>query len=278
MGCGYSIIPPIDCHKVEKRICSFIKDTIKSAGARGAVIGLSGGLDSSVTAYLLARSIGPGNVKALIMPDSRITPKSDTKDAWTVAEELDIESREVDIATICNSIIKSHPYGSESHLTAAGNVRARVRMVLLYYAANTMNMLVCGTSDKSEIMIGYFTKYGDGGADFLPIGDLYKTDVRRLARHLGVPEKIASKPSSPRLWPGQTAEGELGLSYEIVDCILYLVYERNLSAEEAAVKLNLKTETANTIIRRVEGSKHKRSTPPFPAVSYLRVASDSLSS
>ena len=231
-----------------------------------------------MTAYLLAKSIGSANVKALIMPDSRITPKSDTNDARAVAGELGIESREVDIATICDAIIKSHPYRSEDHITAAGNVRARVRMILLYYLANTTNMLVCGTSDKSEIMIGYFTKYGDGGADFLPIGDLYKTDVRRLARHLGVPERIASKPSSPRLWPGQTAEGELGLSYEIIDCILYLVYERNLSAEETAVKLNLKTETVNAIIRRVEGSKHKRSTPPFPALSHFRVISDNLSS
>jgi NAD+ synthase len=271
-----TMIPPIDCHKVLERACAFIKEVIEDANAKGAIIGLSGGLDSSVTAYLLVRSLGPGNVKALIMPDSRVTPESDTKDAWTIAKELRIEAREVDITSMCDTIIKSHPYKLENAI-AAGNVRARVRMILLYYIANTMNMLVCGTGDKSEIMLGYFTKYGDGGVDFLPIGDLYKTDVKRLARHLGVPEKIMSKPSSPRLWPEQTAEGELGLSYDIIDPVLYLVYERGLNPEKVAAKLGLKTEAVNAIIRRVESSKHKRSTPPFPALSHFRTG-DLLSS
>jgi len=263
-------LPPLDYSKVEREICLFIRSVVEEAGVRGLVLGLSGGVDSSVTAYLAVKALGPEKVKALIMPDHRATPKSDVEDAWMIAESLGIEAREVDIASMCDAIVEGHPYKSKDDMVAVGNVRARVRMILLYYAANTMNMMVCGTGDKSEIMIGYFTKYGDGGVDILPIGDLYKTDVRGLAKHLGIPEKIAMKPSSPRLWPGQTAEGELGVSYDIIDPILYLIYERGFKPEEAAARVEVSLDTVTAIMRRVEASKHKRSMPPFPAISHLR--------
>jgi len=264
------VLPALDHHQVEREVCSFIRRKVEEAGARGLVIGLSGGLDSSVVAYLAVRALGADKVKALIMPDYRVTPREDLEDAWTIAKELGLEAKEVDIAPICDAIVERHPYRAKDNLVALGNVRARVRMVLLYYAANVMNMLVCGTSDKSEIMIGYFTKYGDGGADLLPIGDLYKTDVRRLARHLGLPDRIASKPSSPRLWPGQTAEGELGMSYDVIDSTLYLVYEKGYKPEEAASRIGVSLGIVNAVIRRVEGSKHKRAMPPFPSISHLR--------
>jgi NAD+ synthase len=264
------VLPELDNSLVEREVCSFIKKKVEEADARGLVIGLSGGLDSSVVACLAVRALGAHRVKALIMPDHRVTPKEDLEDAWAVTKELNIEAREVDIAPICDAIIESHPYRAKDDLVATGNVRARVRMVLLYYAANVMNMLVCGTGDKSEIMIGYFTKYGDGGADILPIGDLYKTDVRRLASYLGLPDRIAFKPSSPRLWPGQTAEGELGLSYDVIDPTLYLVYEKGHRPEEVAFRIGVSLDVVNAVIRRVEKSRHKRSMPPFPSVSHLR--------
>lgn len=264
------VLPVLDHAQVEREVCSFIRRKVEEAGARGLVIGLSGGLDSSVTACLAVRALGADKVKALIMPDYRVTPREDLEDAWTIARELGLEAKEVEIAPICDAIVERHPYRAEGNLVALGNVRARVRMVLLYYTANVTNMLVCGTSDKSEMMIGYFTKYGDAGADLLPIGDLYKTDVRRLARHLGLPDRIVSKPSSPRLWPGQTAEGELGMSYDVIDSTLYLVYEKGYKPEEAAFKIGVSLDVVNAVIRRVEGSKHKRAMPPFPSVSHLR--------
>ncbi|MEM4468878.1 MAG: NAD+ synthase [Candidatus Nezhaarchaeales archaeon] len=265
-----SIIPPLDNSKVVSEVCSFIRRVVEEAGVKGLVIGLSGGVDSSVTAYLAVKALGPSRVKALIMPDYRATPKSDVEDAWSVAKELNIEAKEVDIAPICDAIVENHPYKVKDDILAMGNVRARVRMVLLYYAANTMRMMVCGASDKSEIMIGYFTKYGDGGVDIMPIGDLYKTDVRRLAKYLGIPDKISLKPSSPRLWPGQTAERELGISYDIIDPILFLVYERGYRPEEVALRVGVSLEVVNSVIRRVESSRHKRAIPPFPSVSHLR--------
>lgn len=264
-------LPPLDYSKVELEICSFIRRIVEEASVRGLVIGLSGGVDSSVAAYLAVKALGSNRVKALIMPDYRTNPKSDVEDAWSIAEELGIEAKEVDIASMCDAIIENHPYKVKDDVLATGNVRARVRMILLYYAANTMNMLVCGASDKSEIMIGYFTKYGDGGVDVMPIGDLYKTDVRRLAKHVGIPDRISLKPSSPRLWPGQTAEGELGVSYDIIDPVLFLVYERGYRPEEAASKIGVSLETVNAVITRVKSSMHKRAMPPFPSVSHLRL-------
>ena len=270
-------LPPLDYSRVENEVCSFIRRVVVEAGVKGLIIGLSGGVDSSVTACLAVKALGPERVKALIMPDYRTTPKSDVEDAWMMAEKLGIEAREIDIAPICDAIVERHPYRVKENVVAFGNVRARVRMILLYYAANTMNMMVCGASDKSEIMMGYFTKYGDGGVDILPIGDLYKTDVRRLAVHLGVPEKIAFKPSSPRLWPGQTAEGELGLSYDVIDPILYLIYEKGFKPEEVATKIEVSLDAVMAVVRRVESSRHKRSMPPFPALSHLRESPSTLS-
>lgn len=264
-------LPSLDYSKVELEICSFIKRIVEEAGVRGLVIGLSGGVDSSVTAYLAVRALGSNKVKGLIMPDYRTTPRSDVEDAWDLAKELGIEAKEVDIAPICDAIIDRHPYKVKDDVLAVGNVRARVRMILLYYVANAMNMLVCGASDKSEIMIGYFTKYGDGGVDMMPIGDLYKTDVRRLAKHVGIPDRIYLKPSSPRLWPSQTAEEELGMSYDVIDSVLFLIYERGYRPEEVASKISVSLETVNAVMRRVESSRHKRAMPPFPSVSHLRL-------
>ena len=150
-----------------------------------------------------------------------------------------------------------------------GNLRARIRMCLLYYYANKKNLLVLGSGDRSEILIGYFTKYGDGAVDLLPIGILYKSQVRRLAAHLGVPEKVAFKPSSPRLWPGQTAEGELGIPYEEIDLVLHAVFDRGISWEEAAEATGVDEWKVRRIRELHEKSKHKREMPPTPPIEVV---------
>jgi NAD+ synthase len=249
--------PKLDLSKARKEIVSFIKRKVENSGSEGVVLGISGGIDSAVTAYLCVESLGSKRVMALLMPDMRITPESDIEDAGKIIQELCVESKTIDIAPIHRSFMKflSH------NVVAEGNLRARIRMALLYYHANIMNRLVAGTGDKSELLLGYFTKYGDGGVDFLPIGDLYKTEVRKLGEMLGISRRIVTKKSSPRLWAGQTAEAEIGLSYEEIDKILIAYFEDNLSMLQISKKLKLEKEKVQRIISRCEINKHKLSLP-----------------
>lgn len=254
-------LPALDYEKVARAVEDFIASTVEASGRRGVVVGLSGGLDSSVTARLCVDALGPERVRGLVMPDSDVTPWEDVEDALRLAEGLGVEAEVVDITGVVRAIVKSLPF--EGDRVAVGNVRARVRMVMLYYAANSLDLLVAGTGDRSELLLGYFTKYGDGGADLLPIGGLYKTQVRELGRRLGLPPRIVEKPSSPRLWRGQTAEGELGLSYELIDPILHGLYDLGLSEEEVAEGVGVGLEEVRRVRSMVERSRHKRSPPPI---------------
>ncbi|MBP1357902.1 MAG: NAD+ synthase, partial [Sulfolobus sp.] len=155
-----------------------------------------------------------------------------------------------------------------------GNIKARIRMILLYAFAQKMNYLVVGTGDKSELMLGYFTKYGDGGVDILPIGDLYKTQVRMLGKYLGIPDEIVNKPPSPALWEGQTAEGEIGLDYETIDSILYLRFEEMREVEEIANLTRIGVEKVYKIINMVKLSQHKRLPPEIFRLSGRAINSD----
>lgn len=229
------------------------------ARAKGVVLGLSGGLDSSTAAYLSVRALGRRRVLGLLMPD-QATSSRDLEDAKLVAKKLNIPYRLFDLNPLCERIF---PLFRENR-NARGNVKARLRMVLLYYAANSKNLLVVGTSDRSELLTGYFTKYGDGGADLLPLGGLFKTQVRELASYLGVPERILSKPSTPGLWPGQTAEGELGMSYELLDSILHLKLDLGMNPSFIQKKLGVSKELIERLLRRVEATEHKRRLPPSP--------------
>jgi len=157
--------------------------------------------------------------------------------------------------------------------TARANLKPRVRMLCLYYYANRYGMLVCGTTDKSEAMLGYYTKWGDGAADIEPIMDLYKTQVRQLASYLGVPEEIIRKPSTPALLPGQTAEGELGLKYEVLDLILYGL-EHFLSPERIAKDVGVPLDTVLAVKRRWMENEHKRRTPVTVKLAYRTVGMD----
>ena len=246
-----------DLTSAKRRIIAFIKRKVEESEAEGAILGISGGIDSAVTAYLCVEALGSRRVMGLIMPDLRATPDQDVKDAKLVASELCIETKEIDVAPIHKAYVKS----LESSRLAEGNLRARIRMSLLYYHANLMNRLVVGTGDRSELLLGYFTKYGDGGVDILPIADLYKTEVRRLGEALGINRRIVAKRSSPRLWPGHIAESEIGMSYETVDRLFKLKFEEGLGVDAIAAKMKLSQTKLNAILAKYQASEHKRQMP-----------------
>ncbi len=259
--------PPLDYEYAITRIVQFIRDYFSRSGARLAVIGLSGGIDSSVTLVLTVKALGRDRVKALVMPDSSVTPREDVEDAIELAEMLGVQYYVIDIKPIVESYATIVPFFDWGHRIATGNLRARIRMNLLYYYANRFKGLVVGTGDKSELLLGYFTRYGDGGADILPIGDVYKTQVREMGRRLGVPERIVRKPSSPRLWPGHLAEEELGLKYDVIDAVLYRYVDLGMSISEIVEDTGLSEEVVRAIIKRVHAYEYKRKMPPIPRVS-----------
>ena len=268
-----TIIPPINYDYALNRILSFLREKLSETGLEGLVIGLSGGVDSSVTAAIAVKALGSEKVHGLILPDSRTTPREDIDDAIELAEKLNIKYHLITIDNIYDTIINTIPFYKENDI-ANGNVRARIRMIILYYYANVNNLLVCGTGDKSEILLGYFTKYGDGGVDMLPIGDLYKTQVRIMGKRLGLPEKIYLKPSSPRLWPGQTAENELGISYEIIDTVLYYFIDQRYDIDRINMETGIPKDLVNKIINRVFKNEHKRMTPLIPKIGGTTINND----
>jgi len=268
-----TIIPPINYDYALNRILSFLREKLSETGLEGLVIGLSGGVDSSVTAAIAVKALGSEKVHGLILPDSRTTPREDIDDAIELAEKLNIKYHLITIDNIYDTIMNTIPFYKENDI-ANGNVRARIRMIILYYYANVNNLLVCGTGDKSEILLGYFTKYGDGGVDMLPIGDLYKTQVRIMGKRLGLPEKIYLKPSSPRLWPGQTAENELGISYEIIDTVLYYFIDQRYDIDRINIETGIPKDLVNKIIDRVFKNEHKRMTPLIPKIGGTTVNND----
>ncbi len=263
----------VDYDYIERRIVSFIRTYVNSVGAKGAVIGLSGGIDSSVTASLLVKALGKDRVLALIMP-SKATPPDDIKDATQLAQMLGVKYDLINIDPIKESFSRTIPAFRESEVVANGNILARVRMTILYYYANLNNMIVAGTGDKSELLIGYFTKYGDGGVDILPIGDVYKSQVRMLGKRLGLPDSIVTKPSSPRLWEGQTAEGELGISYADIDVILHALVDLRMSPQKAQEATGKPLNIIEQIWRRVITTEHKRRTPVVPRIGLRTIGLD----
>ncbi|MEB3860235.1 MAG: NAD+ synthase [Desulfurococcales archaeon] len=262
-------IVDIDYGRVERHLTSFIKSYVEKAGVKGAVIGLSGGVDSSTTFALVARSLGPKRVKALIMPDSGVTPRDDVEDARSLAESIGSEYELIDIKPIVDAYKREIPiYENEEgpDRVPLGNLRARIRMSLLYYYANREDRIVVGTGDRSEILIGYFTKFGDGACDIMPIAVLYKSQVRKLALHLGVPRKIAFKPSSPRLWRGHEAEKELGISYDVIDAVLHLRVDKGEEPANISRYLGVPSSIVERIMELHENSWHKRSLPLAPSL------------
>jgi NAD+ synthase len=196
------------------RIARWIQEQVEEAGVQGGVFGMSGGIDSSVVAALSHRALGERNL-GLIMPCHSVP--QDVEDAREVARVIGLRTEEVDLSGIYDRLVDLFPPGNT---LAKSNLKPRLRMLSLYYYANVRNALVVGTSNRSELAVGYFTKYGDGGADILPIGGLLKQEVRALAYALGLPRRIIEKPPSAGLWEGQTDESEMGITYEALDSFL----------------------------------------------------------
>lgn len=247
----------LNLSSVRRRIVSFIKQQVEDSQAEGVVLGISGGIDSAVTAYLCVDALGSRRVMGLMMPDLRTTPEEDMRDAKLVASELCIETKEIDIAPIHKAYMKT----LEPNRLGEGNLRARIRMSLLYYQSNLMNRMVAGTGDRSELLLGYFTKYGDGGVDMLPIADLYKTEVRRLGEVLGINRRIIAKRSSPRLWAGHIAEDEIGATYEVVDEVFKLKFDEGLTNSAIATRVKIPREKLDAILAKNKASEHKRHMP-----------------
>jgi len=244
-----------------KRIERFISDYVEASSSNGIVIGLSGGLDSAVVAKLAVNALGPERVSALILPASA-TPEKDVVDAADLASSFGIHYNTINI----DPIIERYAQALPADERAVGNLAARIRMGILYYHAAIKGYLVTGTSDKSERMVGYFTKFGDGAADLLPIADLYKTEVRALASFLEIPKEIVEKKSSPRLWKDHLAEQEIGLSYDRIDPILRLM-EKKLSPAATARRLRIPLAEVKMVERLVKKSAHKRRQAPIAKLS-----------
>ncbi|AKB82052.1 NAD synthetase [Methanosarcina barkeri 3] len=247
----------------QNKIIDFIRNEIRKAGVDGAVIGISGGIDSALAATLTVKALGKDKVFGIHMPESSLTPSEDSKDAKTLADWLGIEFQTIDISGIISAFMAAIPESESADRLSMGNLKARIRMSLLYFHANRMNRMVIGTGNKTEILLGYFTKYGDGGVDLEPIGGLYKTDVWELSRRLGVPESIITKKPSAGLWAGQTDEAELGISYLKVDEVLKKL-EQYEDPETILNTLEISVEQLNSVINRIEKSEHKRSAPQVP--------------
>jgi len=262
-----------DWSEAETKIKRFIKDYVEKSEVKGIVLGLSGGIDSCTTAALSALAIGGDKVLGLLLPEQETYNVTDVEHAQLVAEKFGFKTEVVDITSTLEAFYASIPIFERADKLCKGNIKARTRMVYIYYYANRLNMLACGSSDKSETMIGYFTKWGDVAADISPLMDLYKTQVRKLAQHIGMPKEIVTKPASPALWPGQLAEKELGIKYETLDLILYGL-ERFMKTEEIAQQLNIKKELVSKIKRRWLSVEHKRRMPLTTKIRYRTIGAD----
>ncbi len=253
-----------------RTIGHFLRAHALADGLTGVVVGLSGGVDSAVVARLSAEALGPDHVLGVLLPDRHVPPEL-VAETQRFGRDLGIAVRTVPIDAVEAAFRAAVPE-VEDRLTV-GNTAARIRMTLLYALAREERKLVAGTGNKSELLLGYFTKYGDGGVDLLPIGDLYKTDVWTLAEELGVPEPIRTRPPSAGFWPGQTDEGELGVSYAVVDRVL-----RRLELMEREVEVvaatGLDAATVHRIADRLAQHRHKRRLPPVAKLGLRTVGLD----
>lgn len=233
---------------MKEKIISWIKKQLRDSGAKGIVMGISGGVDSSVVAALAKQAVGSKRFLALILPCH--SQKQDLADAKLTAKKLGIKTKTIDLSKRYDDLIKILP---KANKLALANLKPRLRMLVLYYFANKLNYLVCGTGNKSELLCGYFTKHGDGATDILPIADLLKRDVRKLAKELKVPARIINKPATAGLWPGQTDEGEMGITYPELDDIL-----ERMEHKRKQVAPRKKVDKVREMIKH---SEHKRQGP-----------------
>ena len=251
----------LEAHR--EHITAFVERVVDDAGAEGAVIGLSGGIDSTLTAYLAVEALGSEAVYGLVMP-SEVNTDENMSDAERVAETLDIPYDVIDINPVVDAFVDAYPEG-EDHQMALGNVRVRTRGVFNYFVANAESRIVLGTGNRSETLTGYYTKYGDQAVDCNPIGNLYKRQVRQLAFHVGVPDDLVEKPPSAEMWTGQTDEEEMGLTYDLLDAILVLHVDGPLTKSATARTLGISEDPVDRVEELYRRSEHKRTMPPAPS-------------
>jgi NAD+ synthase len=254
-----------------KMISGFIADAIAKAGMKRAVIGVSGGIDSALAAYLSAQVLGAENVLTLRMP-YRTSASNSLSDAESVIKALGTPSETIEITDMADPLFARFPDMSNIR---KGNVMARLRMLMLYDKSAEWGGLVMGTSNKTEFLLGYSTIYGDSGVALQPIADLYKAQVRQLAKAVGVPQPILDKAPSADLWAGQTDEGELGFTYDDVDQLLYLLVDERYTVEEA-VEEGFERKFVENVWRRVKANHYKRTMPNVAKLSTRTIGHDFL--
>lgn len=235
----------------------FIKTEVNNSRMKGVVLGVSGGIDSAVVAGLASRALGPKNVLGIFMP-AKVTVTEDYKHVEALQKQFGFEMISLHIGEISEAFLGTvnEKDPSNTKKMEIANIFPRIRMTILYYHANKKKSLVIGTSNKTEILIGYSTKFGDSAADINPIGDLYKFQIREIAKNIGVPSEIIEKPPTAGLWKGQTDEEEIGMSYNQLDNIL-MGLEKFETIEEIAKELDIELKMVNKIQDRINASEHK---------------------
>lgn len=252
----------IDTAKTKQILTKFIREKVTQAGFSKAVIGLSGGIDSSLSAYLTSAALGPDNVMALRMPYATSSTES-LEHAMLVIDELGVKNITVPITEMVDPLFERFP---DANQIRRGNAMARARMIVLYDQSQAFNGLVAGTGNKTEFLLGYTTLYGDAACAFNPLGDLYKTQVRQMARALGIPEVIITKPPSADLWVDQTDEGELGFTYADVDQLLFLLVDQRLAPDDCIVA-GYSEQFVKAVINLIRKNSFKRVVPPIAKLS-----------
>ncbi|WP_096396025.1 NAD(+) synthase [Halorubrum trapanicum] len=270
-GLTASLLPDRDLAVERDRVRSFVADRVDAAGADGVVVNMSGGLDSTVTAALAVEALGADRVYGLILPCNKIGAPH-ARDAEALAEALGIDHDTVHLQPLFAQFGAVAPDRFDLHdePVRSGNAVARLRMTVAYLAANATNRLVCGTANRSELLLGYLTKHGDGAADLFPLGHLYKTDVRTLATELDVPEFVVEKPPTAGFLPGQRDADDLGAPYEVVDPVLHLGVDRGLDPAAVVERIggpddfDVDRELVTDLLGRHRATAHKRLPPPTP--------------
>lgn len=261
----------INTDLARRMLTGFIRDQIEKAGQKGAVLGLSGGIDSALSAYLSAEALGAENVLAVRMP-YRSSSESSLTDAEAVIEDLGLPNITIPITDMVDPLIAQFPDMSN---VRKGNIMARMRMIVLYDQSAERGLLPMGTSNKTEFLLGYSTIYGDSGVALHPIADLYKYQVRQLSAALGVPQSILDKAPSADLWEGQTDEAELGFTYDDVDQVLYLLVDERYTVAEV-IEEGFDATFVEKVWRRVKSNHYKRTMPNVAKVSKRTIGHDFL--